>query len=142
LNEENVMSKRDRETYLKYKESAPFMFPIPKFLASIVTAPFRILFGKDRPENTKEIVSTFAVYSLILVLLSLPFVLLNWPPNNEWWRWPYNVWPFHTPPSPGPGPSPRPSPRDDEAPAPSEGGNDEKNELYSFILSCVLMALR
>ena len=142
LNEENVMSKRDKETYLKYTESAPFMFPIPKFLASIATAPFRILFGKDRPENTKEIISTFAVYCLILVLLSLPFVLLNWPPNNEWWRWPYNVWPFHTPPSPGPGPSPRPGPRDDEAPAPSEGGNDEKNGLYSFILSCVLMALR
>ena len=104
LNEEIVMSKRDRDAYLKYKESAPFMFPVPRLLASLVTAPVRILFGKDQPETRKEIIGTFAVYCLILVLLSLPFVLLNWPPNHEWWKWPYNVWPFHGQPSPGPRP--------------------------------------
>ena len=105
LNEEIVMSKRDKDAYLRYKESAPFMFPVPKLLASLVTAPIRTVFGKDRPENRKEIIGVFVIYCLILVLLSLPFVLLNWPPNHEWWRFPYNVWPFHAQPSSGPGPS-------------------------------------
>ena len=96
LAEEISMSKRDKDTYLKYKESAPFMFPVPQFVTSLVTAPIRILFGKNHPENGKEIIGTFAVYCLIFVLLSLPFVLLNWPPGHEWWKWPV------IPTSPGP----------------------------------------
>ena len=109
LNEETAMSKRDRDAYLKYKESAPFMFPVPKFVASLVTAPVRILFKSNQPKNRKEIASTFAVYCLIFVLLSLPFVLLNWPPGEWWGWWPYNIWPFTTP-SPGLGLSPNPNP--------------------------------
>jgi protein-S-isoprenylcysteine O-methyltransferase Ste14 len=96
LNEENSMSKKDRDIYLKYRESTPFMFPIPKFAASLITTPVRVLFGKSQPENTKEIIGTFAVYCLVFILLSLPFVLLNWPPDHQWWKWP--VWP--TIPSP------------------------------------------
>jgi len=96
LAEEVSMSKRDRDTYLKYKESAPFMFPIPKSVASLATAPARLLFGKNQPESTKEIIGTFVVYGLIFVLLSLPFILLNWPPGHEWWKWPV------MPSSPGP----------------------------------------
>ncbi len=93
LSEEIKMSKKDTDSYLKYKESAPFLFPLPKFVTSLVTAPFKIMFGKAQPQNKKEIIATFVVYYSIFVLLSLPFVLLNWPPG-EWWRWPYNVWPF------------------------------------------------
>ncbi|MFX0198591.1 MAG: methyltransferase family protein [Candidatus Hodarchaeota archaeon] len=96
LAEEISMSKRDKDAYLKYRASAPFMFPIPKPVSSLVTAPIRILFGKNQPENRKEILGTFAIYCLLFVLLSLPFVLLNWPPGHEWWKWP--VWPA------GPGP--------------------------------------
>jgi protein-S-isoprenylcysteine O-methyltransferase Ste14 len=96
LAEEINMSKRDRDTYLKYKESAPFMFPLPKFVTSLATAPIRIMLGKNQPGNRKEIIATFTVYTVIFILSSLPFVLLNWPPGHEWWKWP--VWPT----SPGP----------------------------------------
>ena len=88
LAEEVNMSRRDRDTYLKYKEGAPFMFPVPNSLASLATATVRLLFGKNQPESMKEIIGTFAMYTLIFILLSLPFVLLNWPPGHEWWRWP------------------------------------------------------
>ncbi len=88
------MSQRDKETYLSYKNSAPFMLPLPKTLVNLATAPFRILFKKNQPENTKEIVGTFAVYCLILILLSLPFIISGWIPGQMMGFWPYNVWPF------------------------------------------------
>jgi protein-S-isoprenylcysteine O-methyltransferase Ste14 len=105
LNEEAAMSKRDGNGYLKYGESVPFMFPVSKLIVSLATAPVRVLFKKNQPESRGEIIGTFAVYFLILILLSLPFTLLKWPPGEWWGWWPYNIWPF-TNSSPIPSPSP------------------------------------
>jgi len=88
LAEENRMSKEDSKSYLQYTASAPFMFPIPKFVATLVTFPIRLLLKKNRPETGKELVATFAVYATLLILLSLPFVLLDWPPGIGWAGWP------------------------------------------------------
>ena len=88
LAEEINMGKRDSEGYSRYKVSAPFMFPIPKFISAVITAPIRILLKKSQPETKKELMATFAVYTVILVLLSLPFVLLHWPPGLGWSVWP------------------------------------------------------
>ncbi|MFC1874953.1 methyltransferase family protein [Chloroflexota bacterium] len=88
LAEEINMSKRDSEGYSRYKASAPFMFNIPRFVSTVITAPIRILFKKNQPKTGKELVATFTVYTVILILLSLPFVLLNWPPGLGWSVWP------------------------------------------------------
>jgi len=88
LAEEINMSKRDSEGYSRYKASAPFMFHIPKFVSTLITTPIRILFRKDQPATGKELIVTFAIYGLILILLSLPFVLLHWPPGLGWSVWP------------------------------------------------------
>lgn len=137
LSEEITMSKKDKDTYLKYRESAPFMFPVPKSVTSLAIAPMRILLGKNQPENRKEIIATFAVYFLVFILLSLPFVLLNWPPAHEWWKWPYNIWPFHTQPSPSPGPEPSPNPRQDETRVNLVDTFRTGLFLYSTITECV-----
>jgi protein-S-isoprenylcysteine O-methyltransferase Ste14 len=76
LREEIKMVKLYGESYSRYRESSPFMLPLPKFISSAVTAPIRILFKSNLPKNGKEIVSTFAVYIIIFILLSLPFLLL------------------------------------------------------------------
>ncbi len=96
LAEEITMMKKDRDMYLEYKNSAPFMFPIPKSVTSAITAPVRILMGKNQPEDRREIVMTFAVYFALFIMLSLPFFLLNWPPGPGWW----SLWPFNHPPLP------------------------------------------
>ena len=88
LTEEIRMSKRYGERYSKYQGSAPFMLPLPKFISSVATAPVRILFKRSLPKSGKEIIYTFVIYSVLLVLLSLPFLLLNWPPDYGWNTWP------------------------------------------------------
>ena len=88
LAEENKMRKEDRERYLQYTASAPFMFPIPRFVATLTTSPIRLLLKKNRPETGKELLVTFAVYAVLLILLSLPFVLLDWPHGIGWSNWP------------------------------------------------------
>mgnify|MGYP001168452465 CR=1 FL=1 len=88
LAEENRMRKEDSARYLQYTTRAPFMFPIPKFISTVVTFPMRLLLKKNRPETGKELLATFAVYATLLILLSLPFVLLDFPPGIGWSGWP------------------------------------------------------
>jgi protein-S-isoprenylcysteine O-methyltransferase Ste14 len=88
LAEENRMRKQDSERYLQYTAGAPFMFRVPKFVSTVVTAPLRLALKKDRPETGKELLATFAIYATILILLSLPFVLLDWPQGIGWSGWP------------------------------------------------------
>jgi len=88
LAEENRMRKEDSERYLQYTASAPFMFRIPKFVSTVITFPMRLLLKKNRPETGKELVATFAVYATLLILLSSPFVLLDFPPGIGWSGWP------------------------------------------------------
>ena len=76
LSEEIKMVKLYGKSYSRYRDSSPFMLPLPKFISSAITAPIRILFKSNLPKSGKEIVCTFAVYIIILILLSLPFLLL------------------------------------------------------------------
>jgi len=88
LAEENGMRKDDSERYLQYTARAPFMFPVPKFVSAVVTLPMRLALKKNRPDTGKELVATFAVYATVLILLSSPFVLLNFPTGIGWSDWP------------------------------------------------------
>jgi protein-S-isoprenylcysteine O-methyltransferase Ste14 len=97
LSEEVTMIQQDKDTYLSYKNSAPFMVPVPKLLGSIVNAPIKSIFKKEQPENRVEIIGTFIIYLSILVILSIPFLVLNWVPGQMIGTWPYNVWPFIEP---------------------------------------------
>jgi protein-S-isoprenylcysteine O-methyltransferase Ste14 len=88
LAEENRMRKEDSERYSQYTAHAPFMFRIPKFISTVITLPMRLVLKKDRPETGKELVATFAVYATLLILLSAPFVFLDFPPGIGWSDWP------------------------------------------------------
>ncbi len=76
LSEEIKMVKLYGKSYSRYRESSPFMLPLPKFISSSITAPIRILFKSNLPKSGKEIACTFAVYIVILILSTLPFLLL------------------------------------------------------------------
>ena len=89
LMEEIDMRKKDSEGYLAYKAGAPFMFPLPRRVASVITAPIRKLFKRDLPQSRKQVLGTFGIYLGIFVLLSLPFLQISWPPALRWIDWPY-----------------------------------------------------
>lgn len=76
LSEEIKMVKLYGKSYSRYRESSPFMLSLPKFISSSITAPIRILFKSNLPKSGKEIACTFAVYLVILILSTLPFLLL------------------------------------------------------------------
>ena len=87
LGEEIKMSRERSGEYATYRASAPFMFPLPKFISEVITAPIRLLLKKDRPENRKELLVTFVVYLATLVLSSLPSLLLDIPGYVGWGGW-------------------------------------------------------
>jgi len=88
LTEENRMRKEDSERYSQYAAGAPFMVPVPKFVSTAITFPMRLALNKERPETGKELVATFAVYATLLILLSAPFVFLDFPSGIGWSDWP------------------------------------------------------
>lgn len=88
LGEEIKMTKERGEEYEAYRSSAPFMLPLPGFISRVVSAPMRLVLRKKHPENGRDLIVTFVVYLGMFVLLSLPFVLLNWPPHLGWSDWP------------------------------------------------------
>jgi len=76
LHEENVMTKKHGEKYIKYRDDTPFIVPLPKRVSALIVAPLKALLKKNWPENRKEIAFTIIVYGAVLVVLSLPSVLL------------------------------------------------------------------
>jgi len=89
LNEEIVMVKKYGQVYQEYQKHAPFMLPAGRFISSTISAPARMLFHANLPRNRAEIAIILAIYFAFLLLVSLPFVLLHWPPLPGWSSWPF-----------------------------------------------------
>ena len=94
LLEEIKMKQKFPDEYENYKQQAPFLFPVPKFLSRIFTLPVRLLFKKDQPENVKEIIIVFFVFLGLLILLSVIFNGIDFLPRSGIYGFPRNVYPF------------------------------------------------
>ena len=87
LSEEIHMRQEYSQEYAQYSSQAPFMFPLPGFLSRTIGTPFRLILRKDRIETRLDLLWTFVIYLAAIMLLSLPFVILAWPPGG-WMNWP------------------------------------------------------
>ena len=87
LGEEMRMRRERGSEYEAYRARTPFLFPIPRFISRLVTAPLRAALGKDAPETGVELLVTFFLYLAILILLSMPFYLLDYPGGIGWSVW-------------------------------------------------------
>jgi protein-S-isoprenylcysteine O-methyltransferase Ste14 len=89
LSEEILMRRQRGEEYARYSSRAPFMLPLPGFLERVISAPYRLIRGKERPDTRCDLIWTFAIYLSVICLLSLPFVVLDWPTGGGWVNWPF-----------------------------------------------------
>jgi protein-S-isoprenylcysteine O-methyltransferase Ste14 len=89
LGEEIRMVREHGEEYEAYRADVPFLLPLPRIVSTAFRAPLRLLLGKERPESGRELFLTFVIYATILIVLSLPYVLLGWPPGSGWMGWPF-----------------------------------------------------
>jgi protein-S-isoprenylcysteine O-methyltransferase Ste14 len=65
--EELNMRKRHGEVYEAYRRSAPFLFPVPSFVAGLFALPSRFLFKKKEPARKREVASVVAFYAVLLI---------------------------------------------------------------------------
>ena len=84
LVEEINLRSDDGLNYVEYAERASFMFPLPRSVRRIVSAPFRIIWGSDFPENLRMV---FATLALIFLAVSLPDLIFGglyqfWNPHH------------------------------------------------------------
>jgi HEAT repeat protein/protein-S-isoprenylcysteine O-methyltransferase Ste14 len=68
--EEVKMSRVFGDAYESYRRRAPFLFPLPRFLAKASGFPLRLMFKKPYPERKREIVAVLAFYAAFLVGIS------------------------------------------------------------------------
>jgi hypothetical protein len=88
FSEEIRMVRLHGQMYRDYVDRAPFLFPLPGFLNRAISAPIRLILNKDKPDTRWDFVWTFGLYLGLVMLLSLPFILLDWP-QNGWMNWPF-----------------------------------------------------
>ena len=74
--EEGAMVRKYSDKYMKYRQIAPFLLPLPAWLSSLITIPARLLVKKNLPESGWEIAKVLVAYGILLILLSSLVVFL------------------------------------------------------------------
>lgn len=75
--------------YEPYRASTPFLLPLPRPLSLVIAAPFRLILKKDRLTSGWDLLWTFIIYLAVIVVLSLLFVIFDFPPSGSWAEWPF-----------------------------------------------------
>ena len=92
--EEIRLSAGAGESYTSYQSRTPFLLPAPRWLSMVISLPMRLVLRRSWPATGGQVAATIALYAAILIALSIPFVVFDWPPRIGWWGFPYNVWPL------------------------------------------------
>ena len=74
LIEEIKMKEENGEKYESYRKKTPFLFPLPKWIKTLINAPINLLLRKDSPSTKMQAVGITSFYTVILILLSLFWV--------------------------------------------------------------------
>ena len=76
--EENNLIKNQKkdsiEQYSTWREKTPFLIPLPNSIKTVILFPIKKVLKKEWPENNKELLIVLILYSIIIILSSLPFM--------------------------------------------------------------------
>jgi HEAT repeat protein/protein-S-isoprenylcysteine O-methyltransferase Ste14 len=82
--EEVKMKRVYGDAYESYRRRAPFLFPLPRFVAGAFNLPLRLMFKKPYPERKREIVAVLAVYAVLCLGISAFYGgLISWPAKKR-----------------------------------------------------------
>jgi len=82
--EEIKMKRAYGDTYESHRRRAPFLFPLPRFVAGAFNLPLRIMFKKPYPERKREIVAVLAFYTIFCLGISVFYGgLVSWPSKKS-----------------------------------------------------------
>lgn len=76
--EELRMRTRYGDAYDAYRARAPFLIPVPRFVARAFAMPTRLLFGKTQPTRAREVLVVVSLYTVLLVGASAVFYAGGW----------------------------------------------------------------
>jgi HEAT repeat protein/protein-S-isoprenylcysteine O-methyltransferase Ste14 len=68
--EEVKMKRAFGDSYESYRRSAPFLIPLPRFIAKASAWPLRLMFKKPYPERKREIAAVLAFYTVLCLGIS------------------------------------------------------------------------
>jgi protein-S-isoprenylcysteine O-methyltransferase Ste14 len=68
--EERKMKQKYGETYEAFRQRAPFLFPLPRFIRKLFSLPLRLVFRKAYPDRKREIATVVTFYTALLIFLS------------------------------------------------------------------------
>ena len=82
--EEVKMKRVFGDAYESYRRRAPFLFPLPRFVAGAFNLPLRLMFKKPYPERKREIVAVLAFYTALCLGISAFYGgLVSWPAKKR-----------------------------------------------------------
>jgi len=73
LREEEYMARKYGEKYMEYAGRTPFLLPLPRILANVLTYPARAILKNRRPRKPLEYFTVLLAYYIILILLSIAY---------------------------------------------------------------------
>jgi len=68
--EEVKMKRAFGDSYESYRRRAPFLVPLPRFMAKASAWPLRLMFKKPYPERKREIAAVLAFYTVLCLGIS------------------------------------------------------------------------
>jgi len=71
--EELKMQSVSGQEYETYRRRVSFMLPMPRFVSKIASFPMRLIIRKEYPERKREVAATIALYTAMLIALSVIF---------------------------------------------------------------------
>jgi len=76
--EELNMRNKHGDAYEAYRASAPFLFPVPKFIEKLFALPTRLFFKKGEPDRKREVAAVISFYGIVLIVASALFYGGGW----------------------------------------------------------------